>query len=70
MATEDGTFEYGSGKGKGVHQKFELSPLGKIVIWITVAICAFALFSGAAEVIGTILQFGAIAFFIAQWLSN
>ena len=66
MAKDEDKASYGSGGTP----KFELSPLGKIVIWITVAICVFALFSGAAEVIGTVLQLGAILFFIAQWLSS
>ena len=63
--SEGSAFGYGSSSFSG-----EISPLGKIIIWITAILCLIFLFSGCIEGIGTLLGFGVIAFSIAQWLCS
>lgn len=65
MANDESSFGYGSNSTDS-----KLSPLSKTVIFLTIALCIFALFSGSAHIILDLLGFGIIAFLIAQWLSN
>ena len=49
---------------------FYISQLGKAVIVLDIILCVAALFMGYANIIGDLLGFGVIGFFIAQWLDS
>ena len=49
---------------------FHVSQLGKVVIVLDLILCVAALFMGYANIIGDLLGFGVIGFFIAQWLDS
>jgi len=63
-----------SSGGGGSHSSrgsiFYISQLGKAVIVLDIILCVAALFMGYANIIGDLLGFGVIGFFIAQWLDS
>lgn len=60
----------GSGHHSGGGSSFYVSQLGKVVIVLDITLCVAALFMGYANIIGDLLGFGVIGFFIAQWLDS
>lgn len=60
----------GSGHHSGGGSSFYVSQLGKVVIVLDIILCMAALFMGYANIIGDLLGFGVIGFFIAQWLDS
>lgn len=60
----------GSGHHSGRGSSFYVSQLGKVVIVLDIILCMAALFMGYANIIGDLLGFGVIGFFIAQWLDS
>lgn len=49
---------------------FYVSQLGKVIIVLDIILCMAALFMGYANIIGDLLGFRVIGFFIAQWLDS
>ncbi len=60
----------GGNSSRGGCSTFYVSQLGKVVIVLVIILCIAALFMGYAHVIGDLLGFGVIGFFIAQWLDS
>ena len=60
----------GSGNYSSGGSTFYISQLGKVVIVLDIILCIAALFMGYANIIGDLLGFGVIGFFIAQWLDS
>lgn len=60
----------GGGRRSGGGSSFFISQLGEWVIIIDIILCVAAVFMGYADIIGYLLCFGAITFFIAQWLDS
>ena len=60
----------GGGNHSTGGSSFYLSQLGKVVIVLDLILCVVALFMGYANIIGALLGFGVVVFFIAQWLDS
>lgn len=60
----------GGGRHTSGGSAFYISQLGKVVIVLVIILCIAALFMGYANIIGDLLGFGVIGFFIAQWLDS
>ena len=60
----------GGGNHSSESSTFYISQLGKVVIVLDIILCVAALFMGYANIIGDLLGFGVIGFFIAQWLDS
>jgi hypothetical protein len=60
----------GGGNHSSGGSPFCISQLGKAVIVLDIILCVAALFMGYANIIGDLLGFGVIGFFIAQWLDS
>ena len=60
----------GGGNHSSGSSTFYISQLGKVVIVLDILLCVAALFMGYANIIGDLLGFGVIGFFIAQWLDS
>lgn len=66
----DNTPSGGVGSHLSGGSTFYISQLGKVVIVFDIILCVAALFMGYANIIGELLGFGVIGFFIAQWLDS
>lgn len=60
----------GGGNHSSGGSTFYISQLGKAVIVLDIILCVATLFMGYANIIGDLLGFGVIGFFIAQWLDS
>ena len=68
--TSSNTSSGGGGSYSSGGSAFHVSQLGKVVIVLDLILCVAALFMGYANIIGDLLGFGVIGFFIAQWLDS